>query len=102
MVHKLKTDNNAVSVECNHPTQLTSTLISKEFSKVRDKLGLYSQLTKNARPTFHEIRALAAHEFEKQGYNPQARMAHTDEKSTKVYTRNHLEWVRVPAGEIVV
>lgn len=54
------------------------------------------------RPTFHEIRALSAYLFEQQGVDPQARMAHSDAKSTKVYTQNHVEWVSVPHAEIKV
>jgi len=55
------------------------------------------------RPTFHEIRALAAHLFDQQGIDPdpQGRMAHSDAKSTKIYTQNHIDWVIVPHGEIL-
>ena len=83
-----------------HETQIVSRLISEEFSEVRDKLALYSDLDKAARPTFHEIRALAIHLFTEAGIDPQARAAHTDSKSTKIYQRGHIEWVEVPAAEI--
>lgn len=36
------------------------------------------------RPTFHEIKALAAYFFDSQGDGPPARMALTDSKSTKI------------------
>ncbi|MCV5446146.1 site-specific integrase, partial [Escherichia coli] len=52
------------------------------------------------RPTSHETRALAAHLFDQQGIDPQGRMAHSDAKSTKIYTQNHIDWVVVPHGEI--
>ncbi|QZO15726.1 integrase [Pseudoalteromonas piscicida] len=38
--------------------------------------------------------------FNSQGVDPQSRMAHTDAKSTKIYTQNHVEWVEVPFAEI--
>ncbi|KMI36414.1 Uncharacterised protein [Klebsiella quasipneumoniae] len=52
------------------------------------------------RPAFHEIRALTAHLFDLQGIAPQGQMAHSDAKSTKIYTQNHIDWVVVPNGEI--
>jgi len=36
------------------------------------------------RPTFHEIKALAAYFFDSQGNDPPAQMALTDSKSTKI------------------
>lgn len=30
------------------------------------------------------------------------RMAHSDAKSTQIYTRNHIDWVHVPHAEIAV
>lgn len=52
------------------------------------------------RPTFREIRTLAAHLFDPQGIDPQGRMAHSDAKSTKIYTQNHIDWVVVLHREI--
>jgi len=88
--------------ECTHPTQCTSEYISKAFSALRDNLGLFDNLEKAQRPTFHEIRALSIHMYDQAGYDPQARAAHADAKSTKVYKENHKEWVRVPAGELKI
>lgn len=67
---------------------------------MRDKLGLYDKLAMDERPTFHEIRAPAAHLFDKQGIDPQGRMAHSDAKSNKIYTQNHIDWIVVLHGEI--
>lgn len=75
--------------------------LSRAFSELRDRIGIAAELPIKERPTFHEIRALAAHIFERQGIDPQARMAHSDAKSTKIYTQNHVEWVEVPHAEIV-
>lgn len=89
-----------ISKDVCHPTQVAPDYLSRSFSDLRDHLGIDSDFALNERPTFHEIRALAAHLFSKQGLDPQARMAHSDAKSTKIYTQNHVEWVEVPHGEI--
>lgn len=85
---------------CDHPFQVSSKQISREFSKLRDSLGIAANLEKEERPTFHEIRALSIHLFDKAGVDPQSRAAHSDAKSTKIYKENHVEWVRVPAAEL--
>lgn len=100
LVHRRKTDSNPVAKGLTHETQLTTRVISSAFSQVRDELKLYDSLPASARPTFHEIRALSIHLFTKQGVDPQARAAHTDSKSTKVYQRDHVKWVEVPAAEL--
>lgn len=101
VVHRLPAKSKRkISKEVNHVTQLTPDYISRTFSKIRDELGCCDHLEKDQRPTFHEIRALSAHLFDTQGVDPQSRMAHTDAKSTKIYTKNHIEWVEVPFAEI--
>lgn len=103
VVHRLpKRRPNKISAEVNHPTQVAPDYLSRAFSDLRDKVGVAAHLTMEERPTFHEIRALAAHLFKNNGLDPQARMAHSDAKSTKVYTQNHVEWVEVPHGEIAI
>lgn len=100
VVHKPKSPRVPMSKLVTHETQIVSRLISEGFSEVRDELGLFDDMEKAARPTFHEIRALAIHLFTEAGIDPQARAAHTDSKSTKIYQRGHIEWVEVPAAEI--
>ncbi|EIH0466466.1 phage integrase SAM-like domain-containing protein [Escherichia coli] len=100
VVHRIPERNNKRSQEVSHPTQVAPDYLSRAFSNLRDKLGLYNNLDIKERPTFHEIRALAAHLFKDQGIDPQGRMAHSDAKSTKIYTSNHIDWVVVPHGEI--
>lgn len=100
VVHRIPERNNKRSKEVSHPTQVAPDYLSRSFSALRDKLGLCDHLTLDERPTFHEIRALAAHLFDSQGIDPQGRMAHSDAKSTKIYTSNHIDWVMVPHGEI--
>ena len=82
-----------VAKDCNHPYQVHHHNISKEFSKVRDQLGLYSNLDISLRPTYHEIRGLSARLIEQMGESATIRMAHADEKTTKIYTGKHeLVW----------
>lgn len=101
LVHRIS-GGRKVPKECSHPTQCTSEYISKAFSALRDELGVCKDMAKDERPTFHEIRALAIHLFDQAGYDPQARAAHTDARSTKIYKENHVEWVRVPAAELKI
>ncbi|MFK3810948.1 recombinase, partial [Escherichia coli] len=100
VVHRLPERQVKRSKEVSHPTQVAPDYLSRSFSATRDKLGLCDNLLMDERPTFHEIRALAAHLFDQQGIDPQGRMAHSDAKSTKIYTQNHIDWVVVPHGEI--
>ncbi|MDS0448611.1 recombinase, partial [Klebsiella pneumoniae] len=100
IVHRIPERQVKRSKEVSHPTQVAPDYLSRSFSAVRDKLGLCDKMPMDERPTFHEIRALAAHLFDQQGIDPQGRMAHSDAKSTKIYTQNHIDWVVVPHGEI--
>lgn len=102
VVHRLPERQNKLSKEVTHRTQLTPDYISRSFSDVRDQVGVATTFPVEQRPTFHEIRALAAHLIDQMGISPQARMAHTDAESTKIYTANHVQWVEVPHVEIVV
>lgn len=102
IVHRIPKRNNKRSQEVTHPTQVAPDYLSRAFSTLRDKLGIAANLEIEERPTFHEIRALAAHLFDNQGIDPQGRMAHGDAKSTKIYTQNHIDWVVVPHGEIAI
>ena len=49
---------------------------------------------------FYQIRGLAMNMIEDAGVAPQSRAAHTDGRSTKVYTDNKIEQTRVPAVNI--
>lgn len=100
IVQRIGRYRHQLSEGCDHPFQVSSKQISREFSKLRDELGIAANLEKDERPTFHEIRALSIHLFDKAGIDPQSRAAHSDAKSTKIYKENHVEWVRVPAAEL--
>ena len=101
VVHRMPTRrSNGIAEGNDHLTQLTPQYISKEFSKVRDAIGVYDELQKDERPTFHEVRALSAYLFAEQNVDPQQRMAHKNAKTTEIYKEGHVEWVEVQHAEI--
>jgi integrase len=102
IVHGLLKRNKGLAEGLTHATQLAPEFISRAFSNLRDELGLYSEMEKKHRPTFHEIRALSIFLYGEIGIAPQERAAHTDIESTKIYMKDHVEWVRVQAAELAV
>jgi len=103
IVHRFATKEcNLVSQFCNDKTQVNKKFLSRQFSALRDKVGVAADLPQKNRPTFHEIRALSIHLYDLAGYDPQARAAHTDARSTNVYKAGHMQWVTVPAAELSV
>jgi len=85
-----------------HWTQLTANNFSAEFRKYRDQTGLFDDMPREQRPTFHEIRSLGSWLYKKQGFDTesyvQPLMAHATEKMTEHYQKGHeQEWVRVKA-----
>ncbi|VAW60142.1 hypothetical protein MNBD_GAMMA11-2928, partial [hydrothermal vent metagenome] len=52
----------------NHWTSVTVDMASKEFSRLRDGLGLFKHLSPRERPSFHEIRSLGADLYRKAGW----------------------------------
>jgi len=88
--------------ETDHWSQIAPNTFTAEFRKVRDSVIAISVIPKERRPTFHEIRALGSHLYEKAGYSRsyvQKLMAHGDEKMTEHYQSGHEQkWVAVEAG----
>lgn len=86
----------------HHWSQLTANHFTSEFRRLRDETGLFDDVPRNQRPTFHEIRSLGSWLYKKQGFDNesyiQPLMAHADEKMTKHYQEGHeQEWVHVRA-----
>lgn len=101
IVHRVPERRNAAEGR-QHWTQLTANHFSAEFRKYRDQTGLFDDVPKEQRPTFHEIRALGSWLYKKQGFDTesyvQPLMAHATEKMTEHYQKGHeQEWVRVKA-----
>lgn len=100
IVHRIKSRSGKVAKNLSHPTQIRNGNISDEFTKIRDSLGLFSELSKKQRPTFHEIRSLAIYLYKKQGVDPQQRAAHSDAKTTEKYNEGHEKWNKIQAAEL--
>lgn len=103
IVHRMPDKrSNQVSRHCDHITQVNRKYLSRIFSKLRDQAKVKRSVPAESRPTFHEIRGLSIHLYDKAGHDPQARAAHTDSRSTKVYKEGHEKWVQVPAVELAI
>lgn len=101
VVHRLpEKRSNGVSQYCDHITQVNRKYLSRVFSSLRDQAKVKKNVPGAKRPTYHEIRGLSIHLYDKAGYDPQARAAHTDSRSTKIYKEGHEKWVQVPAAEL--
>lgn len=102
IVHRIKDARGKQAQGLTHPTQCRPNDISEAFSNLRDELGLYEELQKKNRPTFHEIRSLSIFLYSEQGLDPQERAAHSDAKTTNKYKEGHIEWVQIQAAELKV
>jgi integrase len=72
--------------------------ITRGFASARNRTELFSNLSAKERPTFHEIRSLGAHLYEKQGIDPQALLGHTNANMTAHYLDGHgTKWTEVVA-----
>ncbi|MEW5251224.1 tyrosine-type recombinase/integrase [Microbulbifer discodermiae] len=83
-----------------HWCRLMPSRVSNQFREAREAAGVCSDLPSNARPTFHEVRALASHLLKKSGHSPEAIAeicAHTDAEITEnFYLSGHeREYVNV-------
>lgn len=101
MIHR-KPERKNPSEAREHWTQILPGLLSKEFKKARDASGLFKNVPTLHQPSFHEIRALGSHLYEKYGYGTedyvQPLMAHSDKNMTEHYQAGHeIKWNRVKA-----
>ena len=84
-----------------HANQVLPDYLTRAFSEARDESGAFDGVSSKARPSFHEIRALGSHLFNKafgegRRKDVQILMAHTDEKITKHYQQGHeTHWTEV-------
>lgn len=80
----------------SHWSQFTPNRFNELFRELRDSLPIFTNIPKDERPTFHEIRALGSYLYKKAGYKrPDVKvlMAHSDEKMTELYQSGHeIEW----------
>ena len=81
-----------------HFSQIDKDYLTKEFKRLRDDVvGAYNDLPLLHRPGFHQGRALAIHEHEKQGCLPQQLAGHSTLKQTENYAARHedIKWKEV-------
>ena len=81
---------------------MTANHFTEQFRKYRDETGLFDDVPRESRPTFHEIRSLGSWLYKKQGFDNesyvQPLMAHASEQMTEHYQKGHeQEWVHVRA-----
>ncbi|QJD58154.1 tyrosine-type recombinase/integrase [Pseudomonas sp. gcc21] len=90
-----------------HWSAVTEDYFSKAFRTARDECGAYDHIAEPAaRPTVHELRALGAWMYQKQGFEQeyiQALMGHATEEMTAYYQEGHEAkkgpaYLRVQAG----
>ncbi|MFT6121580.1 MAG: integrase [Oleiphilaceae bacterium] len=80
---------------CDHWTQVTPEMITREFKEVRDSLDIFEHMKMKTRPTFHDIRALSIKQYKDSGINSQELAGHSSEKMTKNYDSGHdeIRWI---------
>jgi integrase len=83
-----------------HWTQIDLNYLTREFSRARDKVNPYPNLTSKQQPSFHEIRALSIHLYKQMGRDPQALAGHANPEMTEVYAVGHgnIVWNDVEVG----
>jgi integrase len=99
VVHRMRErryQNRLLGKGLDHHTQLSSDIISRKFSELRDQLGLFKHLKKTDRPTFHDIRSLSIRLQEESGHDAQKRAAHSSRETTEIYKRGYVQWNEVP------
>ena len=75
-----------------HPSQVTGDYLGKIFAKYRDCVPKIRNMRPEEKPTFHEIRALAANLEIKSGFSLEQvseSMNHSDTETTEIYTEGH-------------
>jgi len=94
LVHR-KHQKRVERANCDHWTQVSPEMITREFKEIRDSLEIFEGITMNTRPTFHEIRALGIKEYKDAGFDPQELAGHSSEKMTKNYDSGHgeIRWI---------
>ena len=85
-----------------HWSQILPGYLGETLRDIRNELDTFTCMTKDKRPTFHEIRSLGSHLYDKAGFDKenyvQPLMAHADVEMTERYQSGHeIKWTRVRA-----
>lgn len=76
-----------------HPFAVTRDTLSRAFSEARDNAHAYDHLEPERRPTFHELRSLGVHLYQRAGYDDDYIMAlsgHAKKETLERYKRDHV------------
>lgn len=93
------TDKMRNAISKKHYTQVTPDYLTKSFTEIRDTLGMYKNIPRDERPTFHEIRSLGIKLYEEQGIDAQFLAGHKNRAMTDRYKEGHeTKWTEVAAG----
>jgi hypothetical protein len=84
-----------------HWTMITIDILETYFRRAREHTGLFDKLSRNQKPTFYEIRALAIHLYELQGIDAQKLAGHAVGTTTDIYRKGHIEWTETSAGLVL-
>lgn len=91
-----------MAAEKSHPTQVAIDKASRQFSKIRDALGIGKDVPPKQRPSLYEVRSLASWLYDQSGRDRAevaALMAHTSEQMTAHYQDDRrVNFVTVRAG----
>lgn len=82
-----------------HPTYVRREYLSRTFTKLRDELGIRSDLESFMRPTLHEIRGLSIDEHKKQELDAQLAACHVKGETTDNYLKNRDDIVWTDVNE---
>lgn len=82
-----------------HWTQVTLDTLEKYFRYAREAAGCCDDMEMGEKPTFHEIRSLGIHLYEKAGVDAQKLAGHKSRLMTDLYKTGHeIQWTEVDAG----
>jgi integrase len=90
--HRQKTLSTPQRHKKPHPFAVLPEYLTRAYSEVRDRVGVYNHLPKIERPSFHSIRALGIWLYTKAGYPDDYIMAlagHATEAMKARYTEGH-------------
>jgi integrase len=99
MVHRKPQRKVKERAGLDHWTQVSPPMLTRAFSTARDECGLFDSVDTEARPTFHEIRALGIKLYRDQGLDPQKLAGHASAKMTSNYDSGHddIRWTEAAA-----
>ena len=101
IIHRKPLRNPPVNkLKKEHWSAVSPRYLTNAFKEARDKTGLFEKVTKERRPTFHEIRSLGGSLYKEAGWSTkqvQELMGHTSEDMTETYLNGHEQWTEVEA-----